>query len=789
MQVAKAFPKYLGSAEYMTLYNEARVNDGLTPLYSDAEIYNYYSGVNPYRYPNLDYYSSEYLKKAYNRSDVSAEFNGGNDRARFYANVGYMREDDLFKFGEAANDYNSRFNVRGNVDLSIADFITARANANAVFYDSRSARSTGTSFWEEAATMRPNRIAPLIPVSFIDPNSSALTDLMGLNTNIYNGCFLAGNQIEQRNAIADYYAAGYSKFTSRQFQFDTAIDFDLDMLLKGLSFQMQFAVDYSTTYSTSYNNDYAVYTPYWGAYNGSQVITDLGKIGNDKKSGVQNIYGSSDNQTIAFSAHFDYNRSFDAANGEKDAHNIKAMLLANGYQQSYSGVYHRTSNANLGLQLKYDYMKKYFAEFAGALVHSAKLAEGHRQAFSPSLSLGWNLSNENFLKESSLINDLQLSVSGSILNQDIDLAGYNMYLEKYTQAEGEWWGWHDGFSERSFNSKQGGNSNLTFIKRKELALNLRTAMLNNTVTADVNYFINLTEGLPIQPTASYPSYFSTYYPTASFIPYINFNDNRRSGVDFSLNFNKKVSEVELGLGVNGTYYTTKATKRDENYVDAYQNREGKPVDGVWGLECEGFFNTDEEAAAAKQSFGGVLRKGDLKYKDQNNDGIIDGKDEIYLGRGGWYGSPFTMGVNFTAKWKNFTLFVLGTGGFGGIRMKSNSYYWVYGDGKYSEVVRGRWTEETASTATFPRLTTESGSNNFRNSTFWQYSTNRFDIAKVQLTYDFPKRLLNKTFLTNASLYISGSNLLTISKEREYMDMNIGGAPNTRLYNLGVKVAF
>ena len=92
-------------------------------------------------------------------------------------------------------------------------------------------------------------------------------------------------------------------------------------------------------------------------------------------------------------------------------------------------------------------------------------------------------------------------------------------------------------------------------------------------------------------------------------------------------------------------------------------------------------------------------------------------------------------------------------------------------------------------ATYPRLTTLDGNNNFRNSTFWLYKTNRFDLAKLQLTYDFPKRLLQKTFLKEAAIYISGSNLLTIAKERELMERNVGTAPQTRFYNLGVKIAF
>ena len=208
--VPKGYPKYLGSAEYMTLYNEARANDGLDPLYSEADIYNYGSGINPYRYPSLDYYSSDYLKKTYNRSDVTAEISGGNERARFYSNVGYYRQNDIFNFGEAAKNFTSRLNIRGNVDVTINEDITAYANANATFYDIRSGRTTYETeegetydYWTEAASMRPNRFAPLIPLSYIDPNAFSVHDLMGVNSNIFDGMFLGGSQIDNRNIFCN----------------------------------------------------------------------------------------------------------------------------------------------------------------------------------------------------------------------------------------------------------------------------------------------------------------------------------------------------------------------------------------------------------------------------------------------------------------------------------------------------------------------------------------------------------------------------------------------------------
>ena len=107
LHVAKSFPEYLSSAEYMTLYNEARANDGLTPLYSAADIYNHGSGLNPYRYPNIDYYSSDYIRKMYSRHEATAEISGGGERAHFYSNINYYRSGDYFKFGEAKNNHMS----------------------------------------------------------------------------------------------------------------------------------------------------------------------------------------------------------------------------------------------------------------------------------------------------------------------------------------------------------------------------------------------------------------------------------------------------------------------------------------------------------------------------------------------------------------------------------------------------------------------------------------------------------------------------------------------------------
>ena len=779
---AKSYPEYLGSAEYMTLYNEARANDGLGALYTPEDIYNYGSGLNPYRYPNINLYSSDYIKKSYNRSDVTAEIEGGNERAKFYANVSYYRQGDFMNFAESKNNYIDRFNVRGNVDMKINNFITAYVNANATFYNSRN--PNGAGFWSSAATLRPNRISPLVPLGYIDENAVAAQTMLANTTNIINGCFLGGTQTDLTNVIADTYAAGYNTWTSRQFQFDAGVNADLSSLTKGLSFHALIAVDYATSYTTSFNNKYATYEPTWSNYNGRDVIVALNNHDTkDEKSGIQNISGSTDNQTIAFNAHFDYNRTFN------DVHNVSAIAVINGYQQTVSGVYHKLSNANLGFQASYNYDKRYYADFAFAAPWSARLPEGKRAGFSPSFTLGWNIAKEKFMQNQSVFDELTLSASYSDLKTDMGIENYYMYQATY--ESGGWWDWNGETGHSAVQSKRGGNDDFSYLHRKEFSFSLHAALLERALTADFSFFTNKLTGGVILASNQMPSYFRVYYPESSFLPYINYNEDSRTGFDLALKYKKNFGDFGLQVGANLTHYTTNAAKRDDtNYANAYQYREGKAIDAIWGYECLGFFQDEADIAnSPEQKLGSTVKPGDLKYKDQNGDGIIDTKDQIDLGKAGWYGAPTTLGINITLKYKNFTLFMLGVGGFGGHAIKNGSYWWISGENKYSAVVRNRWTPETAATATYPRLTTQSGSNNYTNSDFWIYSTSRFDLAKVQLTYDFPKSLFGNSFVKGLSLYASGNSLLTIAKERELLEMNVGSAPQARFYNFGVQVAF
>lgn len=779
--VPKSLPTYLGSAEYMSYYNQARINDGNEPSFSDETIYNYASGKNPYRYANLNMYDDEYLRKAYNRSEAIAEVTAGNDRVKFYSTVGYYRESSLLKVGNHEDDYISRFFVRGNVDMKLHDLISARTDANVTFYDSYTAKG---DWWSNAATLRPNRVAPLIPLSYIeDTDPNTLATIMNSNYIIDGKYFFGATQEHQTNPIADAYAAGDSKFVSRQFQFNTHFDVNLRPILDGLFFRAQYGIDYASTYNQGYNNNYATFAPTWNNYSGKDLITSVTQYGKDQKSGNEDISNSAYRYTYNMSFQFDYQKSF------AQKHNVFGMIVANAWQTQQNGVYHHKTNVNLGAQLSYNFDHKYYVDFSAAVPYSAKLPEGNRAGFSPTVTLGWRPTKEAFWSENSIFDDLMVTASAGIIMQDIDItdgSGNDYYLYKMILQSGGWYSWGDlgGLAATEF--QRGDNMEMTFVKRKEVNVGLRGSMLNHALSFDFNFFANKMDGMLNRVSSLYPIYFTqTGYPTSSIIPFINYNIDDRIGFDFALTGRKKIGEVEAQLGVTGMYFDATAGQRDENYAYDYQTRIGRPLNAIWGLKSDGLFQSQEEIDNAPNQTFATVKPGDIRYIDQNGDNAIDSNDEVYLGRAD---DAFTMGINLTLKWRDFTFFAMGNGSFGGMGLKNSSYYWVNGEGKYSDIVRDAWTPDNPN-ATYPRLTATSGDNNFRNSDYWTYKRDRFELRQVQLSYAVPQSILKGSFIKGLDVFASGYNLLTISKERKVLEMNVGSAPQTRFFNIGFKGTF
>ena len=338
---------------------------------------------------------------------------------------------------------------------------------------------------------------------------------------------------------------------------------------------------------------------------------------------------------------------------------------------------------------------------------------------------------------------------------------------------------------------RGENARLEMIKRKEVAVNLRTSMFDRFVTADFTFFKNRMDGYLVNTTEEWPGHMK------EFVSYMNNDINGRQGFDFAVNFNKNINEVGISLGVVGTYYDTKVIKKEQSGLDrenqSQLDKEGKPIDAIWGYKNLGLFQSQDEIDnALPQKVGGKLRPGDLRYADLSNNGVgdsvINKNDMVYLGKEGKFGAPFSMGVNMTVKYKNFTVYALGSFKCGAYAKKNDAYYQPKANDKYSVLVKDTWTEENPN-AKYPALTTTSGDNNYAESDFWLYKDNAFKLTKIQVSYDLPQELLGDSFVKGLGAFISGKDLLTISKERKVMETSIASDPQTRFFQVGVKATF
>jgi len=767
-----ALPKYLNSADYMTLYDEALTNDDLSEKYGSALISQYASGNNPYRYPSVDYYSSEFLRNMMPFTRFIGEFSGGNQITRYYANLGWQGTGSLYKLGEGQDARSDRFNLRANIDIKITDFLKSSIDA-AIIFDVD--KGPNGDFWADAATLQPQYYSPLLPVSSVNSDAAMLAGASLETAKLINGGYILGGTSQYyNNAYGNMFLSGYNQFIQRTVSFNQANEVDLKSMIEGLKFRTFITFDIYNSFNQTVENLYAVYQPEWEG----DKITSLTKIGKDEVSGIQDLNGVDLIRRIGAYGMLDYAKTFN------DVHSVKGTLLAYFNRIRVEDVINDDKYAHLGLRLTYDYAKKYFIDFSSTLVNSAKLAEGSRGGLSPSLGLAWVISEEDFLSGSGFVNYLKLRASAGIINTDIGItnpSGSSFYLYENTFTEGyPRLYWNDG--SRSLTQtvvERAPNSDLTFEKIKNLNIGFEGYFLGRSLYVDANLFTNRRSGIVIQ-RSTLPAYLGAYRP------FENYNENGYTGGELGLVWSKSLGEISMDLGTNFLYATSNMVKRDEIWEYDYQYREGRPVDAVYGLEAIGFFRDASDITNSPSQMFGEVAPGDIKYADQNDDDIIDENDMIKIGNSQ---ARFSYGLNVNLKYRNFNLFAIGNGRIGSDAMYSGDYFWVQGNDKYSEEVLGRWTPSTAESATYPKLTSKSSANNFRTSTFWLYNNNYFTLNRVQLTYDVARSFANKVFMKDLCIYLRGDNLARLSEDSEKRQLRIGQEPLYRSYALGVRMMF
>ncbi len=769
----KALPSYLSSSEYMTLYNEACINDGLAPKYSQESIEQYASGMNPYKYPDFDFFSKDYIKSARNRADVTAEFRGGEDNLRYYVNLKYSHYGTFEKINPEIDKGANRYQVRANLDFRINKFITSSVD---VMLSIGSDKNAHNSLFSSANSLRPNLYAPLIPLECLSDELRGSSFMQTVK--VYDGYILGGNSsYKDIVPIADIFGGGYVNRIDRNTQISNTVNFDLSFITKGLYAKTFIGFDYYDLYNLSVTNQYNFYEPTW---DGEQIValTALGQ--DDLKGQVEKVGVRGFTMRLGGNVQIGYDRTF-------GRNNVSAMFLAHTFMTKPRNVIQEEVNSHLAFDISYNWDRRYFIDLTGAYLNSTKLTPGHRGGFSPAISIGYVLSNEPFMENVDFLDYLKVRASYANLKSDASISEYYLYQDFYQVKGSGSFAWDDGtYTLPATGMVNGSNYNLTYINKNDISAGLE-AELFKSLNFEAVYFRSEQDGFVKRSGVTYPSFYQ------DFAPYYNNGTMKYEGTEIAVSYKKRYGDFRFDIGANFTYTDARITAIDEVTPEYdYLSDIGKPVGSISGLRADGLYQTSDfdgenlKAGLPVPTFGNV-QPGDIKYIDKNKDGVIDVKDKESIGT---TIAPFSLGVNFTLRYKALSLFVLGRGMFGGNAMLNHkTYYWADGEDKYSNVVSDRWNNDNQENATFPRLTTGSSAHNYQNSTYWMYDNSYFDLARVQLTYALPKKLMQKSGIGGLEISVIGDNLYRFSKNREYMELNIGSEPQFRSVLLGLRMSF
>jgi hypothetical protein len=322
--------------------------------------------------------------------------------------------------------------------------------------------------------------------------------------------------------------------------------------------------------------------------------------------------------------------------------------------------------------------------------------------------------------------------------------------------------------------------NLGYTKRNSLNAGIEGMFFNKLLGADLNFFYDNYTDLVTRVTSNYPSFYT------DFVPYTNYGAEKYSGIEVGLNIDKTVGDWNFYFGVNILYVTSERTIVDEIYSNAYQYRQGLPVDATFGLEATGLFQSQTEIDESPLQTFGTVKAGDIKYKDQNGDNVIDSNDEVYLRR---YQAPLSGGLQIKVSYRNLSLYMLGEGRSGSENFMEGNYYWVDGNKKYSDVVLNAWVPDAGTPATYPRLSSITNNNNHRRSSYWLYNNDYFQIQKIQLSWRMPENVSRLLLTRKMDLFVNVSDVYQFARNREIRDLRVGAEPYYRTYSAGVKAFF
>ena len=755
-QTPVRMPEYLNSADYATMYNQARINDGLSPYYTQTDIDGYRMGTNPVLYPDVDFHKL-CLNDHMSYRKAIAQFRGGNESAQYYVNATYAGYGGYEAVGK--NNTSNKFNLRVNLDYKVNDWLKAFVDiaGQMEFYTTN--YMSADKLFSRLSSHRPNAY----PIKFSDPGNPG--------TEIYGAMVNANLSSSRENIYAEMALGGSKENTVRKGQTNIGFDLSLDRYVKGLSAKAYVTFDVYNYLVVGKNENFSSYRPIFNENSliGKELLTVEKKV-SDKSRIADQMY-----RNYGYFGQLSYDRTFQAK------HQLKSDLVIFQSRRENLGSSQDDVNRTFALRTNYVYNKKWIAELDMAVMGSSRFTKGNRYGYFPTVGVAWIASEEKFLKDKEWLDFLKIKASTGLLGTD-NYFDFFLFESRWNTSQSTHFGPKLEEDVNTSTLVHVGNPDLTWEKSFEINIGAEASFLN-CLTADFNYFNNYRYDI-LTPTTSFSSI------NGGELMYRNYGSVRNQGVELALEYSGNIGKLHYSIGGNTIWSKAVYEKTDDmEGLSSNRKKEGKPVDTRFGLIAEGLFKSGDEIAAHPVQDFGPVQIGDVKYANINNDHHINENDMLPIGN---EYPRFQFGLNINLAYKGFELSLSGSGMAQYDIYLNNSYYWMREDQKYSTFVKNYFNLSTGE-GKFPRLTTQQNQNNYRSSSLWMRSGNFFKLRDAMLSYSLPQNITNKMTLKQVKLFVRGSNLFTISSikdlDPEYIDAGVTGYPFFRSFTGGINVVF
>lgn len=739
-------PKPLRAYQYALLYNEALANDGLPPLYSPSDLTAYKDHSDPYGHPDVDWYDKILKKSApFNRYTLDAA--GASAHMHYFVSLDYLQQQGLLQ-GSSENTYSTntnfkRFIFRSNVGVDLTPRVSMFIN---LFGRIRDQNEPGGGI-SSIITALQNTPANAYPV--LNPDTT-----------------LGGNVNYSNNIYGQSVLAGYTKSVYSDGYADLGLKRSMDDILKGwwvkamLSYNLTLnqLIDRSKTFET-----------FQMLVDPSAGDTTYQRYGTKSDQKNASSVTDRDNQ-FYLQASTGYSHQF--------GHNsLDVMLLYNLDNYTYNSDL-PDKYQTLSGKIQYSIRHKYLIEAVTSYSGNNRYRPGDQFGIFPAIGAGWNVSNEDFFNKSGFITSLKFRASYGLVGNAV--AGYYDYIDRYGGATGYYFGTSAAAaSGRAFKQMQ---DVTTWEKALKLDVGADMAVAKNRGMISVDYYRDRLNDLVETRQRS-----SALLGWGNNIVQ-NIGRNLYSGLEVTAGWSDKTAAFGYSLSGNFSISDSRVLFNDEpHYPYPWMQKQDNKVGQIYGYVADGFISKAGEGPVL-EGYGSV--PGDIRYKDLNNDGVINQFDEKPIGA---TGPLMFYGATGRFFWKNFGLSFLVQGVANRTLLLTGNQEWEFqndGKGQAWQHNLDRWTVATASSASYPRLSVGTNVNNDVVSSFWIRSGDYLRLKNVELSYSFNDIRLGKASIRQLRLFLNGYNLLTSSKFQQTDPETLAGSyPVQRVVNGGITIKF